>query len=213
MSQHDISYLVDLRGSGVFGESADFDVSAGQFLTTQGELAQWVVAVTSGSMKFVKTEGPYPELVVDIRSADECLGAFEVLENVEYFTSAISLTPCSGFRIPKRSFLSAVQQDQTIQDDVRRHYHMSQRRINVRLSEMAILPAKDRLCRLLSYLTKQRDLCLTTGDGAYKLAVKKADLASAIGVTQSYFSRMLATLEYEGEVTRNNGWLVFRHPD
>lgn len=59
------------------------------------------------------------------------------------------------------------------------------------------------------HLARHGDLSVREDGCSFRIPTKKVDIASAIGVTTSHLSRILAVLEREHRIVRKNGWIVF----
>jgi CRP-like cAMP-binding protein len=80
-----------------------------------------------------------------------------------------------------------------------------------RMSEIACLPARQRLEQLLWKIAEQ------TGeeramDLRIQLPVKYWEAAQLLAITPTYLSRLLAELESEEIISRRNGWIIVRKP-
>jgi CRP-like cAMP-binding protein len=81
-----------------------------------------------------------------------------------------------------------------------------------RTSEIACLPARQRLEQLLWKLAEQEGGGATT-DFRLQLPVKQWEAAQLLAITPTYLCRLLAELETDKIVSRRNGWIILHAPE
>src|SRR5439155_25910431 len=80
-----------------------------------------------------------------------------------------------------------------------------------RMSEIACLPARQRLEQLLWKIAEQLGETQTI-NFKIQLPLKHWEAAQLLAITPTYLSRLLAELESEEIISRTNGWIIVRKP-
>jgi CRP-like cAMP-binding protein len=80
-----------------------------------------------------------------------------------------------------------------------------------RMSEMACLPARQRLEQFLWKIAEQKGEGETT-DFKLQLPVKQWEAAQLLAITPTYLCRLLAELETEEVISRKGGWITLCKP-
>jgi len=185
----------------------------GLTLLRQGVAAQEVYVVRQGLVKLLHTAANGHECLLGLRTAGEWLGCAAVsLQEVALF-SAVTLTECEVYRLPRTAYLEwfhadpafAWQQHRAQSRELLGHWQQA--------ADLVCVTARQRLEQTLWQLAqpqmhgpRQRNLRL-------QLPLQQQELASWLAITPSHLSRLYKDLEAAKLLRREKGWLVLPAPD
>lgn len=170
-----------------------------------------VYFVEAGMAKLRRYEENGAEFILDIRFPGSLLGFEAAIRNKPHAFSAVTATPCRLAHLSTQHFLyllsTQVQLGRFIQDN------LSAEVLNqaARMSELACLPARQRLEQLLWKMAVQEGEDQTI-DFKLQLPFKQWEAAQLLAITPTYLSRLFAALEAEGIIRRRKGWIILRSP-
>jgi CRP-like cAMP-binding protein len=148
---------------------------------------------------------------LDIRFPGSLLGSEAAIQKKPHLFSAVTATNSRLTRLSAKRFLDLLGTE--LQLGLYIHDILSDEVLNqaARMSEIACLPARQRLEQLLWKIAEQ------AGEGRridlkIQLPVKYREAAQLLAITPTYLSRLLAELEAEEIISRRSGWIILRKP-
>jgi CRP-like cAMP-binding protein len=184
---------------------------AGVELFQQDACPRDVYFVETGLAKLTRYEENGSEFILDIRFPGSLLGLEAAIRNKAHPFSAVTATSCKLTHLTAPRFLdllsSEVKLGLVIQDT------LCDEVLNqaARMSEIACLPARQRLEQLLWKVAEQVGETQTI-NFKVQLPLKHWEAAQLLAITPTYLSRLLAELESEEIISRTNGWIIVRKP-
>ena len=152
----------------------------GEALLRQGEPGRFVLALTSGLAKVTRLDADGHEVVLAVRGRGEIVGEITYLDNRVRLATVTATTACLAYIVPDGSFRQIIA-DFDLNDLVFRHVSGRLRESEEIRSELASLPPRRRIARMLLRLSP---------DGYCGLS--QADFAKAVGLSRSAVAGELA---------------------
>ena len=185
-------------------------------LFRQGGNPADVYFVQTGIVKFTRSEANGQEILLDLRFPGSLVGSAAAISERPHPFAAITVTRCTLTRWSARSFVSLLDNDtslaarvrEILSDDVLDHV--------ARISQLACLPARQRLEQLLWQFCERLEPSTSgqssEGTSKLQLPLKHYEIAHLLSITPTYLCRLLNTLEEENVITRSKGWIIIREP-
>lgn len=194
------------------GVSEPQSYPAGVELFRQGDAAQYVYFLERGLLKTQYTDANGQELIISL------MGSFG---NIVGASCAVLEKHCVSATVLSDSvmrYLPAVRMRELLRADVRvswrvhqLHCSMLHEQLTQRL-ELGSLSARQRLEQLLWQLAQAVGSCGSNRDVRLQLPLKYWEIAQLIVVTPEHLCRIVRTLESEGILLRDKGWMVISDP-
>lgn len=183
-------------------------------LIEQSGVVESVYLVEDGIVKLLRWEGAANrDFVVALRYPGSLLGAASVILGCSSPVTAQTLTRCRVRDARSDRFLRAIKENVTLSWQL---HEIHSRYLHDQFGQVAglkALSARTRLERLLCELCQLQAPQTTTREMRIRLSLKHSELAEALMITPQHLSRLLATLESEGLLRRERGWLVIPAPN
>jgi len=190
------------------GDSHSYPV--GVELFRQGERANNVYLIHRGVIKLTRSESNGHEILLDLRFSGSLIASAAVISEKPHPFAAVTVTRCSLTRWNSQQFLSLIATDSSLSarvsvmlsDEV--HDHIA------RISQLACLPARQRLEQFLWQLCERLgpDQLQPEGTAKLQLPLKHYEIADLLSITPTYLCRLLNELEIENIITRSRGWII-----
>ena len=181
-----------------------------EFLS-QGADAVEVFFVHSGLVKLFRSEANGRRILLDLRFQGSLIGAAAVIGCKPQPFTAITGTTCKISSWDSRRFQSLIVANTTAAAFVRDVLSGEVLHHIARISQIACLPARERLeyfleqiCEAMDETPRPRDQLSTK----VQLPVKYSELAELLSITPTYLCRLLNNLEDEGALCRRGGWVI-----
>lgn len=195
----------------VVGRVASHVYPAGVELFRQDACPGDIYFIQTGLAKLTRYEENGSEFILDIRFPGSLLGLEAAIRNKAHPFSAVTATNCKLTHLSAPRFLDLLSTEvklglviqDTLCDEV-----LNQA---ARMSEIACLPARQRLEQLLWKIAEQVGETQTI-NFKIQLPLKHWEAAQLLAITPTYLSRLLAELESEKIISRTNGWIIVRQP-
>jgi CRP/FNR family transcriptional regulator, cyclic AMP receptor protein len=165
----------------------------GEMLVRQGESGEHVLAVNYGLVKVTRLEFDGHEMVLSVRGRGEVIGEATYLGNQARSATVTAMRVCVTYIVPHLTFRRIIEEF-GLSSLVLRHLTDRLRESEEMRSELANLPPRRRIARLL--------LRFSHGD---ELTLAQTDLARAVGLSRSAVALELAWLRDHGLVTTSRG--------
>ena len=195
----------------VVGCLASHVYPAGVELFRQDACPGDIYFIETGLAKLTRCEENGSEFILDIRFPGSLLGLEAAIRHKAHPFSAVTATNCKLTHLSVPRFLDLLSTEaklglviqDTLCDEV-----LNQA---ARMSEIACLPARQRLEQLLWKIAEQVGETQTI-NFKVQLPLKHWEAAQLLAITPTYLSRLLAELESEEIISRTNGWIIVRQP-
>jgi CRP/FNR family cyclic AMP-dependent transcriptional regulator len=172
----------------------------GEVLVRQGEQGRHVLALNYGLVKVTRLESDGHEMVLAVRGRGEIIGELTYLIDQVRSATVTAVHVCVAYIIPHSSFRRIVEEF-TLNGLVLRHLTARLRESEEMRSELASLPPRRRIARML--------LRFSLGG---ELTLPQADLARAVGLSRSAVALELAWLRDHGLVITSRGRVTIMAP-
>lgn len=184
---------------------------AGVELFRQDSSPGQIYFVETGVTKLTRYEENGGEFILDIRFPGSLLGSEAVIRQRPHSFSAATATTCRLMPLSASRFLSLLKTESLLASFLQDSLCAAVLSQATRMSEIACLPARQRLEQLLWMLAEQ------TCEGGkqnfkFQLPLKLWEAAQLLAITPTYLSRLLAELEADGIIVRSNGWVILCQP-
>jgi CRP/FNR family transcriptional regulator len=204
----------DLDRLGLVGDAHIYPPTVELF--SQGAQPADVYFIHSGIMKLTRSEDNGQEILLDLRFGGSLVGSAAAIRQKPHPFAAVTITRCVLTRWSCGQFLSllaananlAARVREILSDEVLDHV--------TRLSQLACLPARQRLEQLLWQFCKRlsRNSYSSQHEKTSKLELplKHYEIAHLLSITPTYLCRLLNVLERENVIRRSKGWIVIMKP-
>ncbi|HWN11776.1 MAG TPA: Crp/Fnr family transcriptional regulator [Pyrinomonadaceae bacterium] len=184
---------------------------AGVELFRQDSCPGQIYFVETGVTKLTRYEENGGEFILDIRFPGSLLGSEAVIRQKPHSFSAATATACRLMPLTASRFLSLLRTESLLASFLQDSLCAAVLSQAARMSEIACLPARQRLEQLLWMLAEQ------SCDGGkaevkFQLPLRHWEAAQLLAITPTYLSRLLGELETEEIISRRSGWIVLREP-
>lgn len=167
-------------------------LSKKEILFLEGDKGYSIYVLLKGNIQLYKTSPDGREIVIKVVKPGEMFAEVILFEENRYPVSAMALTPCQLFTLPKHQFLCLL-----INDQFRDEFIGSlMRKMRYLAEHIKYLTNHDVEDRFLMFLEKQYG-----GQQRIVTKLSKKDVAAAIGATPETLSRLLLRLKNEGKLT------------
>ncbi len=200
---------LELESAVRLGETQNYP--PGVELFSQGGAATYTYLVDNGLIKLIRSEGNGREIVIDLKFPGSLVGSAAAIAAKPHAFSAITVTRSTLTRWSSSQFLLLMAADASTSRQLNEILSMEVLDHAARLSQLASLPARQRLEQFLWDLCerlKPGDLIIqSSGESKLQLPLKHSDVANLISVTPTYLCRLLNGLESDRIITRRKGWI------
>jgi CRP-like cAMP-binding protein len=175
---------------------------AGTVLVSQGETASHVILVQSGLLKLVHRWADGQAVVLGLCGEGSCVGVADAIVGMPLRTTIIAVTDCDVWEIGVPAFLETLRREpraawSLLVEQSRELY----RRVDD-VARLVRLPARRRVELVLVQLAVMTGAEVDDGSFRVRVPLPQREVAEASHVTRETLSRVLATLEREGGITR-----------
>lgn len=185
----------------------------GLTLLRQGVAAQEVYVVRQGLVKLLHTAANGRECVLGLRTAGEWLGCAAVTWQAAALFSAVTLTECEVYRLPRAAYLDWFRADSDFA--WQQHRAQSYELLNhwQQAADLVCATARQRLEQTLWQFAQPQMHGHRSRNLRLQLPLQQQELASWLAITPSHLSRLFRELERAKLLRREKGWLVLPTPD
>lgn len=184
---------------------------AGIELFRQDSKPGYIYFIETGVTKLTRYEDNGAEFILDLRLPGSLLGSEAAIRQQPHPFSAITATGCRLTPISAKRFLDLLGAEPRLASFIQNNLCAEVLTQAARMSEMACLPARQRLEQLLWAVAGE------SGNGnledfKFQLPIRQWEVAQLLAITPTYLCRLLAELEEEEIISRRNGWIILRKP-
>lgn len=158
----------------------------------EGDYANYLYYLISGKVKCTKTDTYGKEFVTEVINPNSFFGYMTLMEDQEYFESAIAMEPCTVAIIPKSDFQSLVRNNRDVSMRFIKMLAGNVREKEEQLLQLAYSPVRERVADVLLKLSN------INGEVNDKIEVLREDLASMVGTAKESLIRMLSEMKKDG---------------
>jgi CRP-like cAMP-binding protein len=178
-------------------------------LFRQDSAANEIYFIQTGLAKLTRHEGNGSEFILDMRLPGSLLGAEAVIQRKAHSFSAVTATNCTVTRLSAPRFVDALRNEPRVGWLVNEILSGEVLNQAARMSEIACLPARQRLEQLLWDVAEQLGNHQPI-DFKLQLPLRHWEYAQLLAITPTYLSRLLAQLESDKIIFRLSGWIIIR---
>lgn len=166
----------------------------------EGDFANYLYYLVSGSVKTIKTDEIGKDLVNEIHEPGDLFGYVSMLDGGEYHASAIALEDSELALIPKQDLLKLVNKNSAVAREFLRRLSDNMATQEDRLLRLAYTPVRERVA--LSLLALDVKMC---GDieSEKEVSLSREDLAGLVGTTKESLIRTLSDLKKDRLIDTN----------
>jgi CRP/FNR family transcriptional regulator, cyclic AMP receptor protein len=175
----------------------------GEVLMRQGDPGTYVVFLTAGHVKVSRVDPEGNEHLLVIRGPGEVVGEIAVLDGTVRSATVTALVPCITYVLASARFLRIVQ-EKHVEGILLRHVIARFRESEDARAELAILPAMQRITRVLLRFAA------VVGGEHPELDLSQEDLAGATGLSRASVAAKLAALRRQGLIVTGRRSLIIR---
>ena len=180
-------------------------------LFRQGSSPGHIYFVETGVAKLTRFEENGGEFILDILFPGALLGSEAAIRNKPHPFSAVTATNCRLTHLSAQRFLYLLSTEAQLAVFIQANLSADVLNQAARMSEIACLPARQRLEQLLWKIAERKGE-VDTIDLKLQLPVKQWEAARLLAITPTYLSRLFADLEAEEIISRKSGWIILRKP-
>lgn len=184
---------------------------AGVEILLQGQAARTLYLVDFGLIKLVHFGSNGDTLLTDLCGPGDLVGGGSSILRTLSPVAAVTATACDLFPISTELFCRLLQSDTDLSWAFHRYQAITANRYMVRLAHFGCYSARSQFEHFLWSICTMPDLF--TADKKLHLPLKLWEIAQFLGITPSYLSRLLKSLEREGLIERDNGWIKVTNAD
>lgn len=179
-------------------------LTSGEALFRLGDKTAGLCEIVSGRVRLVRVDRAGHEIVLHVAGPGETI-AEASLFSPRYHCDAIASTHAVVRTYPKAAILAVFEEDRKAAQAFTAMLARQVMSLRTRLEQRNIRSARERVRHWLA-LNTGADGCTVELRGTLK------DLAAELGLTHEALYRTLAALERSGEINKDDGKIILRHP-
>lgn len=181
----------------------------GDVLWKQGEAADWMLVVCTGTLKLTREWPGGRDAILDLVHRGQIVGAGAAIPNARHTSTCSAVGSGKGIRLSRPRLLSLLQHHPELTSTLLQLAHSRLQSFVQRLEEMAHGPVEQRLARVL--LRIGDDVGLPDSRGLFvPVRLTRGDLAGMVGCRVETTIRVLTRWQREGLVETRREGLVIR---
>jgi len=181
--------LLEAQRLALAAVSVEREVSRKQYLFHEGQRADAIYVLFSGSMQLVKSDGAGREVVIRTVKPGEIFAEAVLFERDNYPVSAVALKKSTLIRIGRADFFRLMD-DRDFRDSFLASLMGRLRYLTSLVFRISAHDVETRFCLFLAEQYGRKD--------EYLLQISKKDVAAAIGVTPETLSRLVLKMKRRG---------------
>ncbi len=179
----------------------------GVALTSQGRSVDYVYFVVTGAIKLGHVCQDGREVIVELASGGDLVGAHSALCGEACQESAVTLSRCRLARWEPKEFRARLATDADFAGEVLRVTIRQALALRRRLLEFAVMPAKQRLCGLFWFWLERVLKEAPAPSGGFTIPLARVEIAQLLSITPYHLSRVLNELERAGFILREDRYI------
>tara|TARA_R110000868_G_scaffold352576_1_gene613820 strand:- start:1556 stop:2248 length:693 start_codon:yes stop_codon:yes gene_type:complete len=173
----------------------------GALIFKQGAIPRGVYYIRSGWVKIFKIGADGNEKILRLVTMNQFIGYLSLIKRWNFRSSAIAVTDCEVYFIPKQIFLTLLAKDNNFAALVVEMLADELAESETHIDTLLCKNVQERLTNLLLGLEQASDSNADYDDSLIRLP--KKELAGIINITPETLSRHLMTLEGDGLINNN----------
>ena len=175
------------------------------YLYQRDEPINEVFLLETGLVKLTRSENDGAEMIVGLRSSGRLLGAAAAVSKQNALFNAITVSPCTAYRLPINIFYDLIESVPDFSHYVTETISELQREVIVRLSQIGLLDARSHLAHILIEFSRGATT-QTDGELRLQLPLSDIDLSKMLAIAPEHLSRLFRQLITDGIIRRKGGW-------
>jgi CRP-like cAMP-binding protein len=180
------------------------DLSAREVLFLKGDPSDGLYAIRRGLIRIGTTDDLGRQMTMNLLGGGDVFGEIALLDGRSRTADAVALEDTAMFFLPRRDFLSLLDRESSIAQQLIGLLCARLRDVIGRMEETAFLPAAIRLARRILVLA---------ADYGTEVHASQEELASLTGVTRETVNRQLQSWKRTGVISLARGRLVIHDID
>lgn len=191
---HDLEKLEEEKGCSAYKK--------GQVVFNSGSYPHGLFCIREGKVKVFQVGDEGKEQIVRLAKAGDILGYRAILSGDKYSSSAEALDDAKICFIPKKSFLSLIENNGVLSMQLMKLLSEDLKEAEHRITELAQKPVRERVAEALLYLHQTYG---TEADGqTIGVTMSREDIANIVGTATETTIRLLSEFKHD-EVIQLNG--------
>ena len=182
----------------------------GETIFVENNRAYGLHCIMEGKVKLLKGGSEGKDQIVRLARHGDALGFRAMLTNQRYTASAVALDDCKVCFLPTETFLSIVEQNNTVASELMRMLSKALNEAEEQLTNLATKPVRERLADSLLLLKRVYG---EDQEQDFTISISREDLASMVGTAKETVIRFLSELKDEGIVSAKGSNITIHHPD
>jgi CRP-like cAMP-binding protein len=182
----------------------------GQYLWYQGDTAEHLVVVCTGTVKVVLTSEQGDEIVLVVLGRHESVGELAILDNAPRSASVVAVEPTSVLMLPRAAVLELMATQPAVLDAVLCSLGQLVRRLTEQTGDLVFLDLAGRVAKLLVQLAENH-----APDGrrlVVDLGLSQSELAAMVGATRPAVNHILQSFASRGLISVEGRVILIRDP-
>ncbi len=164
-----------------------------------------VLLLETGLVKLTRSENNGDEMIVGLRSSGRLIGAASAVSKQNALFNAITVTPCTAYRLPITLFYDLIESEPGFSHYVAEMISELHREVIVRLSQIGLLDARSHLAHILIEFSRSATP-QTNGELRLQLPLSDIDISKMLAIAPEHLSRLFRQLIADGIIRRKGGW-------
>jgi CRP/FNR family transcriptional regulator, cyclic AMP receptor protein len=182
-------------------------IASGGYVYFDGQKAEKVFMLKSGTLKQIKTTHDGKEFMMGMASIGQILGYPDSVYGERYASSAYAVTKCTVMELPVREFQMLVESNSAIANLLIKQLSLNQMRLMTKLRDLVLFDKEVALCSTIIRLAN------TFGEpvpGGIRIGNKftHREIAEMSGTTRERVNRLLTELKEQGTVSQQDGYII-----
>jgi CRP/FNR family cyclic AMP-dependent transcriptional regulator len=182
----------------------------GQYLWYQGDTAEHLVVVFTGTVKVVLTSEQGDEIVLVVLGRHESVGELAILDGSPRSASVIAVEPTTVLLLPRAAVLELMATQPVVLNAVLCSLGQLVRRLTEQTGDLVFLDLAGRVAKVLvqlaqSHAQDERRL-------AVDLGLSQSDLAAMVGATRPAVNHILQSFASRGLISVEGRVILIRDP-
>lgn len=199
---------------GLFDAMPSLPCAETTILFKQGAMSRDVFLLDHGLVKVTFLDPAGEEVITDLCSQPGALIGDACAVLGRHFVSAVVVTRGTRLRrVGTSTFVDLVRSNPELSWQLHRAHCSRHAELLDRSAELSYLSVRERVEQLIWKLADACEVVLTPRGERMQLPLKYRELAQLITVTPEHLCRVLGTIEKEGLIRREKGWLYLTDRD
>ena len=178
------------------------DLSKGEILFNDGDLADSFYMIVEGKIKVSKLSMDGNEVILHIHGASDLIAEGVIYDKEQYPANCVCLERTTFIKIPKKSFIDLIINNPSIALKVMGSYSKRLHKFVSMIEDFTLRDIEQRLAKYILNNSNAKEHC--------NLNISKRELASFLGTIPETFSRALKRLKNKGVIVEKDKSLIIK---